>query len=95
MLALPARWGIFIGAFESSEGAACVSAPARPPVEPADVGLENRRVAAFVITRSGGASTGAALAGAGSALGAEPNGLNRLAQPGPPDRVRAVRLPAN
>jgi hypothetical protein len=85
MLALPARWAIFIGAFAVSGGASGGSAPARPPVEPADVGLENRRVAAFVIMRSGGASAGAALAGAGSALGAEPNGLRRLDQPGPAD----------
>jgi len=45
--------------------------------------------------RSGGANAGAALAGAGSALGAEPNGLMRLSQPGPEEALVAGRLLAN
>ena len=88
---------MFIDAFEASGGTEGVCAPARPPMEPAAVGLENRRVAAFVIMRSGGASSGAALAGAGAgaALGAKPNAETRENHPGPEDLFGAGRLPTN
>lgn len=92
-----ARRGAFSGAFAASGAGAVGSAPARPPEEPADVGLEKRRVAAFVITRSGGASSGDAGSGAGAGrpLGSEPNGLIRLYQPGPEEGLGAGRRPAN
>ncbi len=84
-----------MGAFEAS-GAVCVSsAPAKPPEDPAEVGFENKRVAAFAIIRSGGANAGAALAGEGSAVGAEPNGFMRLSQPGPEEALVAGRLLEN
>ena len=84
------------GIFEATASAGG-SAPANPPEDPADVGLENKRVAAFVIMRSGGASSvaGCAAAGAGSTLGAEPKGFMRLIQPGPEDNLTAGRLLAN
>ena len=94
MLALPRR-GEVMGVFEASGGAGGSSAPAKPPEEPADVGLENKRVAAFAIMRSGGAKAGAALAGEGPSLGAEPKGLMRLSQPGPPEVLATGRLLAN
>ena len=84
-----------MGVFEASSGVCGSSAPAKPPEEPADVGLENRRVAALAIIRSGGANAGAALAGEGTSLRAEPKGLMRLSQPGPPEALAAGRLLAN
>lgn len=95
MLAFPDMRGVFIGAFGSSDGVGGGSAPANPPLVPSELGLENMRVAAFVIMRSGGASAGSALAGAGPALGAEPKGLMRLYQPGPPEAFVTGRFPAN
>lgn len=96
MLPPPDRRGADANAFEASGGAEARCAPAGPPEEPADAGLENRRVTAFVIMRSGGASSGAAgaAAGAGAALGAEPNSETRENQPGPEDFLGAGR-PAN
>ena len=96
MLALPDSRGEFTGAFEAAGSVAAGSAPAKPPDDPAE-GRENWRVAAFVIMRSGGARAGAALAlaGEGSALGAEPKGLTRLSQPGPEELLGAGRLLAN
>ena len=95
MLAFPDMRGEFIGAFGSSGGVGGGSAPASPPRVPSEVGLENRRVAAFVIMRSGGASAGTALAGAGSMPGAEPKGFMRLYQPGPPEAFGSGRFPEN
>ena len=95
MLALPDMRGEFIGASDCSGGVRGGSAPASPPLVPSEVGLENRRVAAFVIMRSGGARACASLAGAGSALGAEPKGFMRLYQPGPPEAFGAGRFPEN
>jgi hypothetical protein len=92
---LPDSRGELIGRLDSSGGAEGGSSPAMPPEDPADAGLENRRVAAFVIMRSGGASAGAGSAGAGSAPGAEPNGLRRFDQPGPEDARGAGRVEAN
>ena len=81
--------------FEATASAGGGSAPANPPEDPADVGFENERVAAFVIMRSGGASSvaGCAAAGAGPSLGAEPKGFMRLIQPGPEEILAAGRLP--
>ncbi len=80
-----------MGAFTAADAAGVGSAPAKPPADPAEVGLENWRVAALVIMRSGAASSGAALAGAGESLGEEPNAEMRDSQPGPADLPAAGR----
>jgi hypothetical protein len=51
-------------------------------VDPPD-GFENRRVTAFVIIRSGGASSGAVTTDVGTWGGGVRNGLKRLGQSGP------------
>lgn len=83
----PYRRGAAIDEFEESGTASDGSAFGKLPALPAEDGFENRRDTAFVITGSGGASSGAGLssAGAGPAGGGEPNGLMRADQPGPED----------